>query len=107
MIRAMGVAFACLALAVVGCGGVAELDSGEVSTVTEAKAAAQAAAAGSLTPAGEKALEDLKVLCHEKPLAEADGDSIREIVTGIVPQLKNADPAYYKRFKKFADHGCY
>lgn len=107
MSRVLGVAAICAAMAVAGCGGVAELDSSETTTVTEAQAAAQNASTGSLTAADKKALDELKALCHEKPLTEVDGESIREIVTGMVPQLKSADPAYYKRFKNFADHGCY
>lgn len=89
MKRILGIATACATLAIAGCGGVSELESNEVTTVSEAKSAVKAAVAeGSLTPAGKKALEELMVLCHEKPLTETDGDSIREVINAIVPQLQ-------------------
>lgn len=98
---------ASVALAVAGCGGVAELDSEEIETVGQARSAVEVAVAeGSLKPTGEKKLEELMILCHEKPLAEADGDSIREIVRELTPKLKGADPAFFKRMKRVADHGC-
>ena len=68
-------------LFVAGCGGLAELDSEEVATVSQARAATETAAIdGSLKPGDEKKFEELIVLCREKPLAEADGKSMREVL---------------------------
>ncbi|MBN8869027.1 MAG: hypothetical protein J0H66_03995 [Solirubrobacterales bacterium] len=103
----MGVAVGSAVLAVAGCGGVAELDSDELETVSQARSVATAAAAsGSLKPAGEEKLEALMILCHEKPLAEADGDSVREVMSELTPKVRSADPAFFKRMKRAADHGC-
>jgi hypothetical protein len=105
--RVLGVASAYAVLAVAGCGGVAELDSEELDTVSRARSAVTTAVAdGSLKPADQKRLEALMILCHEKPLAEADGDSVREIVSELTPKVKGADPAFFKRMKRVADHGC-
>ena len=107
MSRLLGVAAASVALAVSGCGGVSELDSEESNTVIQARSVVDAAVTdGTLTPAGEKTLEDLMVICHEKPLAESDGESMRNLMTEIAPRLKAADPQFSKRLRKFAAHGC-
>lgn len=104
----MGVAAACAALLAAGCGGAPTLETGEVETVTQARAAVKSAvAAGSLDAAGQRKVEQLMILCHQKPLAEEGGDSVREIIKEIAPGLKGvADPAFAERIKRQADHGC-
>ena len=105
--RVLGVAAFCALLFVAGCGGVAELDPGETETVTLATAAvATAAKDGSLTPGQEKKIEDLMVLCHQKPLAEHEGQSMRELLKELAPQLGGVDPNFSKRVKNVAAHGC-
>jgi len=110
MKRVLGVAVVSGLLTASGCGGVAELDSSEIETVSRARSTVNAAVAGgSLDQAGEKRLEALMILCHEKPLAETGGDSVREIMTELTPELKTVkevDPTFYKRMKRSADHGC-
>ncbi len=106
MRRALGVA-ACAVLLIAGCGGVAELDSSETDTVNAANSAvADATASGSLKPGDQAKLEALMVLCHEKPLAESDGESMRELITRLAPELKSADPKMSRRLKRFATDGC-
>lgn len=107
MRRFLGVAAACALLVVAGCGGVAELDSDDVETVNAAKSTvAQAKADGSLTPEGEEQLTELIVLCREKPLSEVDGQSMRELLGELAPQLKGADPQFSKRMQEIATSGC-
>jgi hypothetical protein len=104
--RFAGVAATC-ALLVVGCGGVAELDSGDVETVKSAKSAvAQTEATGSFTPEAEEQVTALIALCREKPLSTFDGRSIREILGDVAPRLKEADPDFSRRMKEIATSGC-
>jgi hypothetical protein len=104
--KVVGVVVACALLAA-GCGGVAELDSGDTQTVSLARQAVdEAVAKGSLSPAGEKQLTDLIALCREKPLSESDGKSMREILTSLAPQLKQADAAFSKKLERIARNGC-
>lgn len=108
MKRLLGVTAAGAVLAFAGCGGVPELEPDEIETVNQAKSVATAAAAGKpLDPADKKKLKELMILCHQKPLAETDGDSVREIMTELTPKVKKgADPTFFKRMKRVADHGC-
>lgn len=107
MRRVPGVAVACALLVVAGCGGVAELDSDDAETVNAAKAAVvKAKADGSLSPRGEEQLTALIVLCREKPLTEVDGQSMRELVGDLAPQLKTADPEFSKKMKEISTSGC-
>lgn len=104
---ALGVAAACVLLFVVGCGGVAELDSDELATVSLARSATEAAALdGSLKPGDEKKFEELIILCREKPLAEADGKSMRELLKELAPRLTNVDPELSSKMKRIAAYGC-
>ena len=104
---ALRVAAACMLLFVAGCGGLAELDSEEVATVSQARAATETAAIdGSLKPGDEKKFEELIVLCREKPLAEADGKSMREVLTELAPRLKSVDPQLSSKLKRIAAYGC-
>lgn len=106
MRKILGVAAAC-ALLVAGCGGVAEFDSGEVETVNLAKqAVADAQSEGSLTAQGEKQLTELMALCREKPLTEIDGESMRELLDSLAPQLKAADPQFSQKMQRVATSGC-
>ena len=107
MRTALGVAASCVLLLVAGCGGVAELDSDEVATVSQARSATETAALdGSLSPGDEKKFEDLIILCREKPLAEADGKSMREVLTELAPRLKSVDPELASKMKRIAAYGC-
>lgn len=104
---ALGVAAACVLLFVAGCGGVAELDSEEVATVNLARSATETAAVdGSLKPGDEKKFEDLIILCREKPLAEADGKSMREVLAELAPRLTSVDPKLASKMKRIAAYGC-
>lgn len=104
---ALGVAAACVLLFAAGCGGVPELDSEEVATVSQARTATETAAVdGSLKPGDEKKFEDLIILCREKPLAEADGKSMREILQELAPRLSGADPELSSKMKRIATYGC-
>ena len=104
---ALGVAAACVLLFVAGCGGVAELDSEEVATVSLARSATEAAAVdGSLEPGDEKKFEDLIILCREKPLAEADGKSMREVLKELAPRLSSVDPKLSSKMERIATYGC-
>ncbi len=107
MRRALGVAVVCVLMFAAGCGGVAELDSDEVATVSQARSATDTAALdGSLKPGDEKKFEDLIILCREKPLAEADGKSMREVLTELAPRLKSVDPQLSSKLKRIAAYGC-
>lgn len=107
MNKSLGVLLACGLLLVAGCGGVAELDSDDAETVDAARAAVtRAKAEGSLSPRGEEQLTALIVLCREKPLTEVDGQSMRELVGDLAPQLQSADPQFSKRMKEIATSGC-
>ncbi len=107
MRKFLGVAVALVLLVVAGCGGVAELDSGEVETVETAKqTVADAKASGSLDAQGEERLTALIVLCREKPLSEVDGQSMRVLVGELAPQLKDADPQFSRKMKRIATSGC-
>ncbi len=104
---ALGVAAACVLLLAAGCGGVAELDSDEAVTVNLARTATKTAALdGSLKPGDEKKFEELIVLCREKPLAEADGKSMREVLTELAPRLNSVDPKLASKMKRIAAYGC-
>ena len=90
-----------------GCGGTPELDSSEIETVSSAKSVvANAARTGSLTAGGEKKLEALMILCREKPLAESDGSSMRQVLEELAPRLKSADPQFSSKLKTLAVNGC-
>ena len=79
-------------LTVAGCGGVAELDSSEVKTVSHARSVvSEAGATGSLKPGDGDVLTDFMILCREKPLSEIDGDTLRETMDELAPQLKGVD----------------
>lgn len=94
-------------LFVAGCGGLAELDSEEVATVSQARAATETAAIdGSLKPGDEKKFEELIVLCREKPLAEADGKSMREVLAEMATRLTSVDPKLASKMKRIAAYGC-
>jgi hypothetical protein len=102
-----GVAVISLLLLAAGCGGVAELDSQEAQTVTLAQSAvANAAQDGSLKPGDEKKLEALIILCREKPLAEADGRSMREVLGDLAPRLTSVDPELSSKLERIAANGC-
>lgn len=107
MRRFLGVPAFCAVLVVAGCGGVQELEADEVETVEVATTTvASAARTGSLKPGDAKKVEALMVLCHEKPLAEYEGDSMRELLGETAPKLKQADPQLSKRVEDRATHGC-
>ena len=97
----------CVLMFAAGCGGVAELDSAEMATVSQARSATDTAASdGSLKPGDEKKFEDLIILCREKPLAEADGKSMREVLTELAPRLNSVDPKLASKMKRIAAYGC-
>jgi hypothetical protein len=103
----LGVLAVCALWAVAGCGGVAELDSGELQTVTAAESAVAAATnSGSLKPGDEQKFEDLIVLCREKPLSEVDGQSMRQVLEGLAPRLSGVDPELSSKLKRIAKNGC-
>lgn len=107
MSRILGVVTTCAALAVAGCGGVSELDPDEVETVSQARSAVNSAlASGSLNAGGKETLEALMALCHEKPLAETGGNSMREVMSDLAPRLKSADPSFSRRMQRFSTDGC-
>jgi len=105
--KVLGITATCGALAIAGCGGTPELDSSEIETVSSAKSVvANAARTGSLTAGGEKKLEALMILCREKPLAESDGSSMRQVLEELAPRLKSADPQFSSKLKTLAVNGC-
>ncbi len=107
MRRALGVAVVCVLMFAAGCGGVAELDSAEMATVSQARSATDTAALdGSLKPGDEKKFEDLIILCRKNPLAEADGKSMREVLTELAPRLKSVDPQLSSKLERIAAYGC-
>jgi hypothetical protein len=102
----LGVAMIAALLSTAACGGTAKLDSGEAQTVTLAKSAVTAAQDGSLSPGDERKLEALIVLCREKPLAEADGRSMREVLLDLAPRLSTVDPELSSKLRRIARNGC-
>lgn len=107
MRRVWGVAAACLVVGIAGCGGVAELDSGETETVSSVRSVVEnAAATGSMKPGDEEKIRAFMALCREKPLAEDGGDSMRQILDGLAPQVKAADPELSKTMQRVATSGC-
>lgn len=94
-------------LTVAGCGGVAELDSSEVKTVSHARSVvSEAGATGSLKPGDGDVLTDFMILCREKPLSEIDGDTLRETMDELAPQLKGVDRKYFRKLDHLATNGC-
>jgi hypothetical protein len=103
----VGIAAIAALMTIAGCGGVATLDSQETQTVTLAKSAvATAAKDRSLKPGDEQKLNALIILCRKKPLAEADGMSMREILADLAPQLTGVDPNLSAKLKRIATSGC-
>ena len=107
MKRVLGVAAFCALLVVAGCGGVAELDSGEVDTVNQAKAiVAEGKANGKLAPGDGAVLTEFMILCRAKPLSEVDGDTLRETMDELAPQLKGVDQKDFDKMDHNAETGC-
>lgn len=107
MKKSLGVVVVCGLLAIAGCGGVAELDSGEVETVDSAKAVVAASVAkGSLQAGGMETLTEFMILCRDKPLAEEGGDSLREIMDQLAPQLEGVDATAFRKMDRLATNGC-
>ncbi|MCB8915393.1 MAG: hypothetical protein H6532_06145 [Thermoleophilales bacterium] len=103
----MGVAVTTAMLTVAGCGGVAELDSGEVETVNQARSAvSEARASGTLKPGDGDTLTEFMILCREKPLSEVEGDTLRETMDELAPQLKGIDREYFRKMDRLATNGC-
>lgn len=103
----LGVAAVSALLVFAGCGGVAELDSDDIKTVSAAKAAmAVAAQSRSLKPGDEQKFEDLIVLCREKPLSEVDGRSMRQVLEDLAPRLSGVDPELSAQLKRISINGC-
>lgn len=100
------VTVSCLVL-LAGCGGTPELDSGEVETVTAAQSAVTSARQSGALKAGDaQKLEALMILCREKPLAESDGMSMRELVDDLAPKLSKVDPEWSAKLERLATNGC-
>ncbi len=107
MRKVLGVAVASVAIAVVGCGGVAEVESGEVETVNAAKTiVTSGVATGSLEPGDAEKLREFMILCRDKPLSEVNGDSLREIMDELAPQLKGVDAEAHRKMDHLAETGC-
>ena len=51
-------------------------------------------------------LEALMILCREKPLAESDGMSMRELVDDLAPKLSKVDPEWSAKLERLATNGC-
>lgn len=103
----LGVATVSALMVFAGCGGVAELDSDELQTVTVADSAvAKAEQSGSLSQGDEKKIEELIILCREKPLAESDGESMRQILEDLAPRLASADLELSSKLKRISTNGC-
>lgn len=103
----MGVAAAFALMTVAGCGGVAELDSSEAETVSQAESVvAKAKASGSLKPGDGEVLTDFMILCREKPLSDVNGQTLRETMDELAPQLKGVDQIYFKKLDRLATNGC-
>jgi hypothetical protein len=102
----LGVVTITVLLSSAACGGTAELDPQEAQTVTLAKSAVAAAQGGPLSPGEEKNVETLIVLCRQKPLAEADGRSMREVLLDLAPRLSGVDPELSSKLRRIARNGC-
>ncbi|HRV59977.1 MAG: hypothetical protein KDB54_08115 [Solirubrobacterales bacterium] len=107
MKRVFGVAAAFAVLTVGGCGGVANLDPGEVDTVNQAKSAVtNSKVKGALQSGAGHVLNEFMILCREKPLSEVDGDTLREIMVVLAPELKGVNQTYFKKLNRLATNGC-